>query len=137
MRSSGIRAIGGRGLRGQIVRGVAVSLVSFALDFGLLALLTEVTRLHYLVSAAISFLLGTTLSWLLSVRWVFDLRRYASKAAEYGVFVFVGVVGLGLNEILLWAFTERLGIYYLLSKIAAASLVFFWNFGMRKALLFR
>ncbi len=58
-------------------------------------------------------------------------------APEYGLFVFVGVVGLGLNELLLWMFTDALGLYYLLSKVIGASLVFFWNFGMRKALLFR
>ncbi len=116
---------------------MAVSLVSFALDFGTLAFLTEIAGLHYLASAALSFLLGTSLSWLLSVRWVFDVRRYNSRMAEYGLFVFVGAVGLGLNEILLWAFTDGLGLYYLLSKVIAASLVFFWNFGMRKALLFR
>ena len=123
--------------RRQLIRSVGVSLVSFGLDFGILALLTEAAGLHYLLSAGISFLLGTTLSWLLSVRWVFDLRTRSSKLLEYGLFVMVGVVGLGLNEALLWLFTDRAGLYYLLSKIIAASLVFFWNFGMRKALLFR
>jgi len=123
--------------RRQLIRSVGVSLVSFGLDFGVLALLTEAAGLHYLLSAGISFLLGTTLSWLLSVRWVFDLRTRSSKLLEYGLFVMVGVVGLGLNEALLWLFTDRAGLYYLLSKIIAASLVFFWNFGMRKALLFR
>jgi putative flippase GtrA len=125
------------GLRRQLLRSVGVSLVSFGLDFGVLALLTEAAGLYYLLSAAISFLLGTSLSWLLSVRWVFDVRARASKLVEYGLFVLVGAVGLGLNEVLLWLFTDRWGIYYLLSKIIAASLVFFWNFGMRKALLFR
>ncbi len=124
-------------LTAQLLRAVAVSLVSFGLDFGTLALLTEVARLHYLVSAALSFLLGTTLSWLLSIRWVFDVRRFSSRVAEYALFVFVGVVGLAINELLLWAFTDGLGLYYLLSKIIAATIGFFWNFGMRKTLLFR
>lgn len=124
-------------LRGQLTRSVAVSLISFALDFGMLAFLTEVAGLHYLLSAGISFLLGTSLSWVLSVLWVFDVRTRSSKLLEYGLFVLVGVVGLGLNEALLWLFTDRWGVYYLLSKIIAASIVFFWNFGMRKTLLFR
>ncbi len=127
----------GGALARQVARAVPVSLVSFALDFGTLAFLTEVAGLHYLVSAALSFLLGTTVSWALSVRWVFAVRRFASKATEYGLFVFVGVVGLGLNEVLLWAFTEKLGLFYLASKVVAATLVFSWNFGMRKVLLFR
>jgi putative flippase GtrA len=111
-------------------------LLSFTVDFGVLAFLTEIARLHYLISAAFSFVLGTTLSYALSILFIFELRRYASRGLEYGLFVLVGLVGLGLNELLLWTLTDVLGIYYLVSKIAAASLVFFWNFGARKLILF-
>jgi putative flippase GtrA len=123
--------------RGQLLRSLCVSQLAFAADIGSLALLTEIGGLHYLLSAGISFLLGTTVSWLLSILWVFEVRRFSSTAAEYAVFVLVGAVGLGLNEALLWLFTEQFGIYYLLSKVIAASLVFFWNFSARKYLLFR
>jgi putative flippase GtrA len=122
---------------GQLLRSMGVSLIAFAADFALLALLTEAARLHYLLSAAISFLLGTSVSYLLSVLWVFPVRRYASRLLEYALFIFVGLVGLGLNEAFLWALTEKVGIYYLASKVIAASLIFFWNFGARKLLLFR
>ena len=122
--------------RGQLVLSVVSSMLSFGLDFGVLALLTEVVRLRYLVSAAFSFVLGTTMSYALSIFFVFDLRRYASPAHEYGLFVLVGMVGLALNELLLWTLTDVLVIYYLISKIAAASLVFFWNFAARKLILF-
>ena len=122
--------------RGQLLLSVAASMISFALDFGVLAFLTEVARLHYLLSAACSFALGTTLSYTLSILFVFELRRFSSRTLEYGIFILVGVVGLGLNEALLWALTDGLGIYYLISKTIAASLVFFWNFVARKVLLF-
>jgi putative flippase GtrA len=115
---------------------MAVSAVSFGLDFAVLALLTEAAGLHYLASAALSFVAGTSLSWLLSVLLVFPVRVYSSRLLEYALFLLVGGVGLGLNEALLWAFTDGLGIYYLFSKVLAASMVFFWNFGMRKRLLF-
>jgi len=126
-----------QGLRGQLLRAVPVSLASFAVDFGALAFLTEVVHLYYLFSAAVSFLLGTTLTWILSVTWVFPRRRAGSKSLEYGLFVFIGVIGLALNEAFLWAFTETLGLHYLLAKMCASTLVFSWNFGMRRALLFR
>ena len=122
----------------QLLKTAVASQAAFWLDFGILALLTEVAGLHYLASAAFSFLAGATLSYVLSVLWVFDIRRFASKAAaEYALFVLVGVVGLGLNEALLWVFTEPLGLHYLVSKIVAAGLIFGWNFGARKLLLFR
>lgn len=111
-------------------------MLSFALDFGGLAFITEVIRLSYLVSAAFSYVLGTSLSYALSVRFVFSLRRFSSRVLEYGVFLAVGIIGLCLNELFLWVLTDKVGIYYLISKIVAASLVFFWNFGARKLVLF-
>jgi putative flippase GtrA len=122
---------------GQLLRSIGASLAAFAVDFAVLALLTEAVRLHYLLSAGISFFLGTSVSYLLSVLLVFPARRHASRLVEFALFVLVGVVGLGLNEALLWALTERVGIYYLVSKVIAACLIFFWNFGARKYLLFR
>jgi len=121
----------------QLLKTVVASQAAFWLDFGILALLTEAAGLHYLASAAIAFLAGTTVSYVLSVVWVFDTRRVASKAAEYALFVLVGAVGLALNEGLLWVFTETLGLHYLVSKVVAATLIFGWNFAARKVLLFR
>ncbi|MBE3063810.1 MAG: GtrA family protein [Spirochaetes bacterium] len=120
----------------QLARSAAVSLLAFAIDFAILVTLTEAAGLHYLISAGISFLVGTTVSYVLSVTWVFPVRRFSSKAVEYLLFIAVGVIGLGLNEVLLWVFTEPLGIFYMASKVIAAALIFFWNFGARKFLLF-
>jgi putative flippase GtrA len=122
---------------GQLLRSTGVSLVAFGVDFGTLAFLTEVGRLHYLLSGAISFLLGTTVSYVLSILWVFEFRRVRSVGLEYMLFVLVGVVGLGMNEALLWVLTEHVRIFYLGSKVIAASLIFFWNFSARRYLLFR
>ena len=120
----------------QLLKSVLVSLIAFAIDFATLVALTEAAGLHYLLSAALSFLVGATVSWALSVIWVFPVRRFSSKAVEYLLFIAVGVVGLGLNEALLWVFTEPLGIFYMASKVIAAALIFFWNFGARKLVLF-
>jgi putative flippase GtrA len=116
---------------------MAASFLAFCVDFGLLAVLTESAGLHYLVSAAVSFLAGTTVSYALSILWVFEKRRFGTPALEYLLFVLVGVVGLALNETLLWLLTEPVGLHYLLSKIIAAALIFFWNFAARKRILFR
>ncbi len=128
--------MGPRTLR-EITRSVPVSFLSFLADFGILALLTEVFGLFYLLSAGISFMAGVTISYVISVGWIFRSRRIASRGAEYALFVLVGAVGLAMNEGLLWVFTERVGLFYLLSKIIAGAIVFFWNFGARKYILFR
>ena len=46
----------------------------------------------------------------------------------------IGVIGLGLDTLFVWIFTDSLKIYYMLSKIISTILVFIWNFGARKLL---
>jgi putative flippase GtrA len=99
-------------------------------------LFTEAAGLHYLASAALSFCVGTSVSYTLSILWVFRTRRFSSRLLEYVLFVGVGAVGLGLNEVLLWLLTDPLGLFYMASKVVAAALIFFWNFWARKLILF-
>ncbi len=121
----------------QLLRSVFSSVLAFAVDFGLLVLLTEVLRVHYLLSAACGFVTGTSLGYRISVRWVFNRRRVRRRTVEFTVFLLVGAVGLALNELLLWLFTEPLGVYYLISRLLAGSIIFFVNFFARRTLLFR
>ena len=121
----------------HLLRAIFSSNVAFALDFGLLVLLTEVVHLHYLVSNIIAFMTGTSLLYVLSVYWVFSRRVIQSKHLEYWLFILIGVVGVGFNELFIWIFTEKVHVYYLYSKIIAGSIVFFWNFLSRRYILFK
>ena len=121
----------------HLLRAIFSSNVAFAVDFGLLVLLTEVMHLHYLISNIIAFMTGTSLLYILSVFWVFSRRAVQSKHLEYWLFILIGVVGVGFNELFIWFFTEKVHIYYLYSKIIAGSIVFFWNFLSRRFILFK
>jgi len=120
----------------HLVRAIFASNLAFAVDFGLLALLTEVFSIHYLFSNIISFITGTTLCYILNTLWVFSERRFKRRHFEYLIFIILGVIGVGLNELLIWFFTENIHIHYLISKIIAGSAVFFFNFFTRKYVLF-
>ena len=120
----------------HLARAILASGFTFTIDIGILALLTEVLKIHYLVSNIISFLTGTTVFYLLNAFWVFHRRRLKRRHFEYLVFVIFGLVGVGLNELLKWLFTAEVHIYYLKSKIIARSIVFIFNFVTRKYVLF-
>jgi putative flippase GtrA len=121
----------------QFFRYTFVGGIAFIADFGSLFVLTEFFNVHYLISAAVAFLLGLTINYILSVVWVFSKRIFRNKSAEFGVFAFIGIIGLGLNELFIWFFTEHIHFYYLLSKIVSTVFVFLWNFIVRKFILFR
>lgn len=120
----------------QMFRYTFVGGAAFLVDFGSLFILTDFFGLYYLISAAIAFILGLIANYSLSISWVFNKRTLGNKKLEFGVFALIGIVGLGLNELLIWFLTEDLQLYYLISKIIAAILILFWNFFARKFTLF-
>lgn len=121
----------------QIFRYTIVGGFAFVVDFGSLWALTEFAGFHYLVSAALAFVLGLTTNYLLSIAWVFNRRNVENRSKEFLIFAMVGVVGIGVNELMIWSLTEYAGFHYLASKIASTFVVYVWNFGARKILLFR
>lgn len=119
----------------QLIRYTIVGGLAFVVDFGLLFVLTEYAGLHYILSATCSFLAGLLVNYYISTAWVFE-SAFKSKQIEFTLFALIGVVGLGLNDLLIWIFTENFQIYYMLSKLITAVLVYLWNFLGRKYLVF-
>ena len=120
----------------QFVRYTAVGGISFVADFGTLFAATGILGVHYLISALLGFLVGLTVNYALSVHWVFASRQLQSRRQEFAAFLAIGVVGVGLNELIMWVLTDKVYLHYLVSKIGATLVVFIWNFLARKKLLF-
>lgn len=121
----------------QFVRYFFVGGFAFVVDFGLLYILTEYAGLHYLLSATLSFIAGLLVNYIISCLWVFSNSKFKSRIVEFLFFAAIGVVGLGLNDFLIWLFTDCIGTHYMFSKIVAAAVVYLWNFFARKYLVFR
>ncbi len=109
----------------------------FLTDFMVLVLLTEMFGVNYLLSNLVAVTIGLLMSYVLSIKWIFLDRRYKSISLEFPIFVLTCVVGLILNEFLLWSFVEFGEIDYLVAKIIVTAAVFVVNFGLKKFILFR
>lgn len=120
----------------QFIRYVGVGGLSFVVDFAALYVLTEHLGWHYLVSATVAFLAGLMTNYLLCLAWVFDFRRMANPLHEFLVFGAIGLAGLAMNNLLLWLLTDFAGLYYLFSKLFAAAFILFFNFFLRRWMLF-
>lgn len=122
----------------QVFRYLVSGGVAFLVDAGLLALLTECFGQHLLLLwTAIAFGAGLLTTYLFSIAWVFDNRSMRSRTAEVAIFVGIGIVGLGLTELLMWLLTDKAGIHYLVAKVITTVIVFVWNFSAKKLILFR
>lgn len=120
----------------QMLRYLFVGGIAFVVDFGALVALTELAGLHYRLAAATAFLAGLAVNYLVAVVWVFDRRNLGNKPLEFGIYALVGVVGLGLNDAILYGLSEFARLHYTLSKLVSAAIVLQWNFFARRSLLF-
>ena len=125
-----------RSLADEGVRYLAASALALAIDFGVYTGLIRLAGVHYLVAAPIGFALGLATVYALSVRWVFRQRRLADRRAEFALFAAIGLAGMALNQIIIYAAVAMMPGSYEIAKIISAGVVFCFNFISRKLLLF-
>ena len=118
------------------LRYFGASAAALALDFGVFMGLHRLAGVDYRLAAPIGFSLGIVLIYLLSIRWVFQHRRLKDARAEFSLFVALALAGLALNQAIIMAGMELLGLADWMSKMLSAGFVFCFNFASRKFLLF-
>lgn len=118
----------------QFFRYLFVGGFAAIVNIGMLYVFTDILYLYYLVSNILSFILGLIVNYLLSKKFVFQDETSISKTKEFIIYTIIGVIGLGLDTLFVWLFTDLTKIYYMLSKLISTAFVFIWNFGARKIL---
>lgn len=125
-----------KNLFSQLIKFGLVGGIAFLIDYGIMVFLTEVFKIPSLISAAISFTVSVIFNYISSVKWVFDVdKEKNSKTKELVVFILLSIVGLGINELIMWIMDKEFGIYYMISKIVATAVVMCYNFITRKLFL--
>ena len=125
-----------KNLFSQLIKFGLVGGIAFLIDYGIMVFLTEVFKIPSLISAAISFTVSVIFNYIASVKWVFDVdKEKNSKTKELIVFIILSVIGLGINELIMWIMDKEFGIYYMISKIVATIVVMCYNFITRKLFL--
>ena len=132
----------------QIIRFGFVGVLSFVVDFGVYNILCNLLGVHYLIAGIAGFVISVIVNYLLSMKFVFEGRDDISKAREFITFVFLSVIGLGVNELVLiisidgiyhhWAWLSSwlaIGWANAIAKLGATAIVMVYNFITRKIFL--
>ncbi len=120
----------------QLFRYAFVGGLAFVADYGSLYLLVHYAGLHHLLAAAIAFLLGLFINWQLSTSWVFA-GKGRNDIQGFALFAVIGIIGLALNEGIMYIGTDIAGLHYMISKLLSTLIVFLWNFFARRTFVFR
>ena len=116
----------------QIIKFGFVGFLCFFIDYGIMVLLTECFGMDPLLSSGVSFTVSVVVNYILSITFVFETDRKKSRFGEFVIFVFLSVIGLGINELCMWVAIRMLGIHYMISKVGATGVGMVYNFISRK-----
>ena len=128
-----------------VIVGGGATVVQYAVEI----VLKELFDINANLANAAGFFLGLLTNYLISTYWVFDESKVKNKAVEFSAFALIGLVGLAVNQGLVWLFDHPLasqGIfgdlipadkYYLIGQVIATGIAFLWNFFARKYLLYQ
>ena len=128
---------GMRPLVAQFAKFLVVGGISFSLDYGLFVFLYNVFGVYYILSSTISFATSVVLNYVLSRKYVFEIREDRSVAREFAFYAVLNVIALFLNQVILYASVDYLSFSPPVGKIIATAVVLVYNFVSRKLLLER
>lgn len=119
----------------QLVKFGIVGVIATLLEWIIFYICTNQLKIHYSISTIIGFSISTIFNYWASVKWVFDVNKEKSKKLNFILFVVLSIVGLGLNELILWICIEKFAIYNMIGKVIATGIVMVFNFITRKLFL--
>lgn len=110
----------------SIIKFGITGLSGMVVDFGTTWLIREKLKWNQYFANTCGFTLAVINNYLINRYWTFESSQY--WVPEFGRFVLFSVIGLLLNNLLLYIFHEKAGIRFYFSKVMAIGVVFIWNF---------
>ena len=120
---------------GKIIRFGIVGGIATIIDFVFLYIFKEFLNFNVILANTLSFIISVTYNYIASITWVFDVNKNKNKNMQFILFIIFSVVGLIINNVILYILTDKLNIYYLISKVVATLIVMVFNFVTRKKFL--
>lgn len=114
-------------LIGQFLKFGVVGLLGTVIDFFFTWLCKEKLKWNKFLANSIGFMLAATSNYILNRIWTFESDN-PDVGREYFSFFIVSVIGLGLNNLILFLLHEKGKMNFYLAKAFAIALVTLWNF---------
>lgn len=96
-------------------------------DFGVTWLCREKLRLNQYVANSIGFLCAVVSNYTLNRVWTFQSQDPA-VATQFSKFLLASLIGLALNNGIIYLLNERLRLNFYVAKLIATAVVTVWNF---------
>ena len=119
----------------QIFKFGIVGGIATVIDFACIYVLKEFLNLPVILSNTLSFCIATIYNYWASIHWVFNVNKEKNPKKNFILFILFSVIGLLLNDLIVWYTIDTFHIYYLLGKVIATGIVMIFYFITRKIFL--
>lgn len=113
-----------------------VGFSGMVIDFGTTWVLKEKIKLNKYISNSTGFILAATSNYVWNRIWTFESTD-SGIVTEYLSFIGISIIGLVINNFVIYLLSDRLKMNFYLSKVFAIGVVTLWNFLMNFFFTFR
>ncbi len=127
----------------RFLKFATVGAIGMVVDLTVLNVLHKFFGLPLLAANSVSFTVAVISNFTWNRLWTFPESRQHPLMSQLGKFALVNVIGLGINNAVLWAVFHLIqGVIpdpwnYNLAKITAIGVVLFWNYFINRAWTYR
>jgi putative flippase GtrA len=121
---------------GKFLKFCIVGFSGMIVDFGTTWFLKEKIKLNKYIANSTGFILAASSNYLFNRFWTFHSANL-HIASEYISFILISLVGLAINNLIIFILNEKMKINFYLSKLFAVGVVTIWNFLMNYMITFR
>ncbi|MEK7642537.1 MAG: glycosyltransferase [Patescibacteria group bacterium] len=120
-----------------LLRYLVAGIIAASTNIGLLYIFTDIFKIWYLYSSLLSFVIAVVLSFILQKFWTFNDRETEKVHHQFGRFLGVAILGIGINTVCMYILVDILSIWYIFAQIITGAIIAIFNFLMYKFFIFR
>lgn len=112
----------------KLIKFGVVGCSGLVIDFGFTYLLKEKLGVHKLLSNSVGFIMAASSNYYLNRVWTFESHN-PNVSIEFSSFFAIALVGLLINNGILWLINTKFGFNFYVAKLIAIGITVIWNFG--------
>ena len=117
------------------IRYCLIGSVSAGIDFSILIMSIEIIGFPLLAANTLSFSVAAFNSFYLNRRITFQ-NTYPDVFRQFVLFIACALIGVAINNAVLFLMARIIGIWYVFGKIIATGAALVWNYSINKRIIF-
>jgi putative flippase GtrA len=120
----------------KFIRYALVGFTGVAVDFSITYVFKEYAKVSKYIANSLGFSTAVVTNYFLNRYWTFGVGN-EDVFIQFGTFLGVSLIGLLINNFIIFLLNEKLKVNFYISKVIAIMVVVFWNFFVNYYYTFR